>query len=106
MDSIYCTVFVTVADEQQARAVADAVLGKRLAACVNIVPGVRSLYRWKGEIHDDAELLCIMKTRTEHFDALAAAVRAAHSYEVPEIIALPIMIGNPPYLKWIDENVG
>lgn len=97
---------MTVADEQQANAVARAVLDKRLAACVNILPGVRSLYRWKGEIQDDAELLCVMKTRTELFDALAAAVREAHSYEVPEIIAMPIIVGNPSYLKWIDENVG
>ena len=106
MDSAHCTVFVTVADEQQAIDVARAVLDRRLAACVNIVPGVRSLYRWEGEIHDDPELLCVMKTRAELFDALADAVRAAHAYDVPEIIALPIINGNPPYLKWIDDNVG
>lgn len=106
MDAEHCTVFVTVADEQQALAVARAVLDRRLAACVNIVPGVRSLYRWEGEIHDDPELLCVMKTRAELFDALAGAVRAAHAYDVPEIIALPIINGNPAYLKWIDDNVG
>lgn len=88
-----------------AKAVADAALNGRLAACVSIVPGLRSLYWWKGEIQDEGELLLIMKTRADRFDALAEAVRSAHSYEVPEIIAMPIANGNPAYLEWINENV-
>ena len=100
-----CVVFVTAPDQDQARNIADAVLNARLAACVNIVPQLRSLYWWEGKIQDDTEVLCIMKTTRDKFAALAEAVRAAHSYEVPEIIALPIVDGHEPYMKWIHENV-
>lgn len=105
MENEHCVVLVTAPDESVAKAVADAALNGRLAACVSIMPGLRSIYRWKGEIHDEGELLLIMKTRADKFDALAEAVRAAHSYEVPEIIATPITNGNPAYLEWINENV-
>jgi len=105
LENEYIVVFVTVPDENVAKSVADAVLKNRLAACVNIASGLRSLYWWKGEIQDDSELLLIMKTRSDKFDALSAAVRAAHTYEVPEIIAMPITAGNPAYLDWINENV-
>ena len=100
-----CVVFVTAPDQDQARNIADAVLNARLAACVNIVPQLRSLYWWEGKIQDDTEVLCIMKTTRDKFAALAEAVRAAHSYEVPEIIPLPIVDGHEPYMKWIHENV-
>lgn len=105
MDSEYCVVFVTCADETQARSIAAAVLQGRHAACVNIVPGVRSLYWWQGAIQDDSELLCVMKTRSEKFEALRDAVAGVHPYDVPEIIALPMAAGHQPYLNWINDCV-
>ena len=105
MASEYCVVFVTAESENEARTVAAAVLEERLAACVNIVPAVRSLYWWDGKIQDDAEVLCIMKTTMNRFDELVRTVRRAHSYDVPEVVALPVQDGSEPYLKWIDENV-
>jgi periplasmic divalent cation tolerance protein len=105
MTSDYIVVFVTCADESVARNLAAAVLEPRLAACVNILPGVRSLYRWNGEIQDDAEVMCIMKTRADRFEDLRRAIAEAHPYEVPEIIALPIAAGHKPYLDWIDDCV-
>jgi len=105
MNNEYRVVFVTVPNEDAALAVASAVLEKKLAACVNIVPAVRSLYWWEGRICDDCELLCIIKTKSAQFDALAEAVRSVHPYKVPEIISLPISAGSSDYLKWIDENI-
>lgn len=101
----HCVVLVTAPDEPAARAVADVLLSRRLAACVNIVPGLSSLYVWKGERQDDSECLLLIKTTQDRFPQLAAAVRETHPYEVPEIIALPIVAGDADYLKWIDENV-
>jgi periplasmic divalent cation tolerance protein len=71
---------------------------------VNIVPGLRSIYWWQGKVEDEAEVLCIMKTRSNLFESLKDRVRELHSYEVAEIIALPILTGDFPYLEWIKEN--
>lgn len=78
---------------------------ERLAACVNLVPQVRSIYRWKGQICDDSEVLLVMKTRRDRVAALEARLEALHPYEVPELVILPILAGNPAYLRWIDESV-
>ncbi|MCG6981083.1 MAG: divalent-cation tolerance protein CutA [Deltaproteobacteria bacterium] len=99
----YIVVYVT-APENEAVTLAKTLVDERLVACVNIVPGLRSIYWWQGKVEDEAEVLCIMKTRTTLFEALRDRVRELHSYEVEEIIALPIMAGNPPYLDWIKEN--
>ena len=99
----YMVVYVT-APEKEAAALARTLVEERLAACVNLVPGIRSIYRWQGKIEDDPEVLCIMKTQFHLFEALRDRVRALHSYEVAEIIALPIIAGNQPYLDWIKEN--
>jgi periplasmic divalent cation tolerance protein len=72
-----------------------------LAACVNILPGVRSIYRWQGATHDDAESLMIIKTQAARFEALATWIRSHHPYSEPEIILLPIAAGSPSYLAWI-----
>jgi periplasmic divalent cation tolerance protein len=77
-----------------------------LAACVNILPAVRSIYRWQGTTHDDAESLLIIKSRAARFDALAQWLRAHHPYSEPEIIALPITHGSPTYLAWIASLTG
>lgn len=105
MDREFIVVFVTCPDEAAARAVAAAVLEPKLAACVNIVSGVRSLYWWDGAIQDAAELLCIMKTHVGKFEALRAIVAETHPYDVPEIIALNITQGHKPYLDWINDCV-
>ena len=105
MEKNYIVVYVTVPDESAAKSIADSILGDRLAACCNILPSIRSLYRWKGEIQDDSELLLIFKTKAALFEKLSASVKASHPYEVPEIIAIPIADGSADYLAWIDENV-
>lgn len=72
-----------------------------LAACVNLVGGVRSVYRWQGEIHDDAEVQLVIKTRSDRFDEVAAWLAAQHPYAVPEILALDVSRGSPAYLEWL-----
>jgi len=99
----YIVVFVT-APEDEAVDLAKTLVEERLVACVNIVPGLRSIYWWQGKVEDEPEVLCIMKTRSNLFESLRDRVRELHSYEVEEIIALPIVAGNPPYLDWIKEN--
>ena len=97
------TVFVTTANEEEAVRIAKILVIERLAACANMVPGVRSIYRWKGEIWDTEERLLILKTRATLFPALEKRIRALHSYEVPEIVAIPIVAGSAPYLEWVLE---
>jgi periplasmic divalent cation tolerance protein len=77
-----------------------------LAACVNLVPAVRSLYRWQGKLCDDAEVLLIIKTRRERFEAVREWLSREHPYEVPEVVALPIEAGAPSYLAWLAAQVG
>jgi periplasmic divalent cation tolerance protein len=99
----YIVIFVT-APEDEAADLGKTLVEEKLVACVNIVPGLRSLYWWEGQIEDEPEALCIMKTRSELFERLQKRVRELHPYEVEEIIALPILAGNPPYLDWIKQN--
>ena len=94
-------VLTTCGSEEEAAGIARALLDSRLAACVNLLPRVRSLYRWEGKVEDAAETLLLIKTRAALLDALTAEVRRLHSYELPEIIALPVAAGLPPYLAWI-----
>lgn len=91
------------APPDNAEAIAQAVLSRRLAACVNIVPGVISLYWWKDAIARDPESTLLIKTRVDLVDALTEAIRAVHPYEVPEVIALPILpgLGNAAYHRWV-----
>ena len=85
---------------------ARAVVSDQLAACANILSGVRSIYRWKGEICDDEEALLVIKTRASLFERLRARMATLHPYDVPEIIALPLTAGHAPYLDWITRNTG
>ena len=103
--SSHVVVFMTASSPEEAEGVAKALVRARLVACCNIVPQIRSIYWWQGEVHDEPEVMIIAKTRAEAMPALIAQVRAVHSYEVPEIIALPIEAGNDAYLSWIDANV-
>jgi periplasmic divalent cation tolerance protein len=96
----------TCANQEEAERIARALLDDRLAACVNVLPGVRSFYRWKGRVEDAAECLLIIKSSRPLFASLRAAIEKAHSYDVPEIVALPIVDGAPAYLNWLQENLG
>jgi periplasmic divalent cation tolerance protein len=104
--SDYIVVFCTVGQAEEAEALARALVEERLVACVNVGPAVTSIYRWKGQIERDDERLLVMKTRAARFEALRAAIVARHTYDVPEIIAVPLTAGHAPYLAWIDESVG
>ena len=94
----------TVASPEDAERIARAVVERRLAACVNVLPGVVSLYRWKGVVEREEERLLVMKTTSERFEALRQAIVELHPYEVPEVIAVPITAGHEPYLAWLDES--
>jgi periplasmic divalent cation tolerance protein len=98
-------VLSTVQGAEDAERIARALVERGLAACVNIVPGVTSVYRWKGELQADAERLLLIKTGTQRFEALCQALVALHPYELPEVIALPLQAGHAPYLAWLDESV-
>jgi periplasmic divalent cation tolerance protein len=99
-------VLSTFPDAETAARIARALVEARLAACVNLVPAIRSIYRWQGEISDDAEVLAVMKTTAEGHAALAAKIAELHPYDVPEILALPLAAGHPPYLAWLAAQVG
>ena len=104
--SSYIVVFITTSSYEEARKIASALVDQRKAACVNIVPKVSSLFRWKGKIEDVEESLMVVKTRAELFPDVVSTVKSIHSYDVPEIIALPIVEGNPDYLSWLKEETG
>ncbi|NWT00607.1 CUTA protein, partial [Mionectes macconnelli] len=97
--------FISCLNEQVAEDVARAIMDKKLAAQVNILPKSSALYFWKGELEESTEILLIVKTRTSKIGELSNYVRSIHPFEIPEIISLPIDQGNPLYLKWIEENV-
>lgn len=94
---VYCTVPTREAGE----ALAEVLVGERLAACVNLVPGLRSIYRWNGAVQRDDELLAIVKTTRARFEALRARLVEVHPYEVAEVLALPVIAGHAPYLDWV-----
>jgi periplasmic divalent cation tolerance protein len=99
-------VLVTVPNGETAEKLAEALVGEELAACVNIVAGVRSIYRWQGKIEKNSELLCLCKTTRGGFERLRARVVELHPYDLPEVVALPIADGHAPYLDWIRASVG
>ncbi len=97
-------VIVTASNEEEAAKIGKALVEERLAACANIVPKIRSIYRWEGKVQDDPEALMLIKTTDDLFEALIKRVKELHSYSVPEIIALPIGAGSSDYLSWIEES--
>jgi periplasmic divalent cation tolerance protein len=99
-------VLVTAPTPERAAEIARALVEERLAACGNVVPGIRSIYRWEGEVHEDAEALLVLKTTRARFDALRDRVLALHPYEVPEVIALPVETGSAAYLAWLVGETG
>jgi len=96
-------VLITCATPPEAERIARELVAQRLAACVNVVPHVRSLFSWENALSEEEEVLLVVKTRRSRFRQLAVSVRTLHSYRVPEIIALPIVEGSARYLKWIDD---
>lgn len=104
-DHSYCVALCTCPPEK-AEEIAGQLVRRRVCACVNVVPGLTSVYEWKGEIERDPESLLVIKTRSDRFDELEAAVAAVHPYEVFELIALPVERGNAAYLDWIDSLLG
>lgn len=94
-------VITTVGTEDEANLLARELIARRQAACVNIVPGVRSVYRWQGKIVSDGEFLLIAKTPESEFEAVAATIRELHSYDVPEILTFDVGRGDPEFLAWI-----
>jgi len=101
MDDDPIVVFMTAANGEEATRLADMLVGAHLAACVQILPEMESVYRWQGKIERQAEVLLIAKTTLAKFDDLEREVRALHSYETPEIVAIPIVTGSVPYLEWL-----
>jgi periplasmic divalent cation tolerance protein len=99
-------VLSAVASAEDAFRIAEALVERELAACVNVLPGVRSFYRWKGMLQHDDERLLVIKTRVERFEALREALVALHPYELPEVVALPVSAGHPPYIDWISRGTG
>lgn len=98
--------FVTCGSRDEAHKIAEALIGERLAACVNVLPQVESCYRWKGKVHWDPECLLMIKTTAERVDKVRERVIAEHSYDLPEFIAFRIDDGSFPYLQWIQDSIG
>ena len=99
-------VLCTFPDEEKARQVGTALVERQLAACVNIVPEMRSIYRWEGKICEEGEVLGLCKTTGERLEALKEALEELHPYEVPEIIAIPVEGGSESYLQWVLREAG
>lgn len=99
-----CLVLTTVGSADEARKIAHALVERRLAACVNIVPQIESVYRWQGKIETAAEWLLIVKTHVERFADVKGAIESSHSYELPECIMLEVSGGAQKYLEWIEKN--
>ncbi|XP_033929490.1 protein CutA [Melopsittacus undulatus] len=97
--------FVTCPNETVAKELARAMVEQKLAACVNVLPHVTSIYTWKGKLEEDNEVLLMIKTRSSRIPALTQFIRSMHPYEVAEVVAVPVAQGNPPYLQWVQESV-
>jgi len=103
--SEHCVIFITAGSKEEADKISRGLVEDKLAFCVSTIPGVRSTYYWEDKIHVDEEFLLIVKTRKDRYDVLETWVKINHSYEVPEIVALPIDRGLPAYLSGIDDWV-
>lgn len=98
-------IYVTCPDIGMARKISIALIEEKLAACTNILPQMESHYRWKGRVHQDNEVVLIVKSAASKFSTIAERIRALHSYEIPCVLALPIEKGSPEYLNWIKSEV-
>jgi len=98
-------VLSTCGSEEEAVRIARRLVEGRVAACVNLIPRIRSIYRWEGKVEDATEWLLLIKTSRERYDALCTVLEAAHSYELPEVLALPVVAGSANYLAWLDSEL-
>jgi periplasmic divalent cation tolerance protein len=98
-------VLTTASSRDEAKRIAKALVEERLAACVNVVHGVESIYRWQGKVEEAAEVLLLIKTNVEKLEALETAIRRLHSYEVPEFLIFEVNGGSAAYLKWLDDSL-
>jgi periplasmic divalent cation tolerance protein len=105
LEKDYTIILVTTANREEAEKISKALLNERLIACANIIGPVNSLFWWHGKIENAEEYILLMKTRSEMFEKFAEKVKALHSYEVPEIIAIPIIKGFKPYLEWLNKSL-
>jgi len=101
----YIVIFITAQDLTQARKISQQLLEQHLAACVNILDGVQSAFWWQGKVDSAAEVLLVVKSHRQFLAEIMHRVKTIHSYDVPEILALPVLDGNPQYLQWIDESL-
>jgi len=101
---MYCVILITTKNIQEAKKIINKLLHEKLIACGNIIDDVKSRFWWNGEIDNANEVLLVLKTKKSLFNKIVKSVKSVHSYEVPEIIALPIINGYNPYLKWINES--
>ena len=99
-------VLVTAPSAEKAAELARQLVEERLAACGNVLPGIRSIYRWEGKVQDEPEALLVLKTHRDRFEALRNRVLALHPYQVPEVIALPVEAGSAGYLAWVAGETG
>jgi periplasmic divalent cation tolerance protein len=98
--------YITAKDKAQALSIGRILVEERLAACVNVIDGMTSIYRWEGRICEDGEAILIVKTSAEKFEALTERVKQLHTYTCPCVVSIPIIGGNPAYLEWLGENAG
>lgn len=105
MSTDFCLVYVTAASAEEAQKIGEALVAERLAACVNLIDGMTSIYRWQGEVQRDTETVLIAKTSRPRVAALIECVKALHSYDCPCIVTIPIEGGNEDFLGWISEQV-
>ena len=98
-------VLITASSDEEAEKIARTLVADRLAACVNIIPGIRSIFFWDGKTQDERETLLVAKSTASHMERITARVKELHSYSVPEVIALPVTAGSPGYLAWLNETV-
>jgi len=104
-EAMYIVIFMTCANKKEADTIAGELVKSKLAACVNIVGNIKSVFRWQAKLDKTNEVLLIIKSKKSKFDKIAKFVKSIHSYEVPEIISLPITAGNKDYLEWLDANI-
>ncbi len=98
--------YITASDEDEAGRIGRALVDERLAACANVIPGMRAIYRWQGAVQDEREAVLIVKTQESLADAATARIKVLHSYEVPCVVVLPISGGNEAFLEWIEAETG
>ena len=102
---MFLIVLSTVKNRAEAKKISEALVSEKLAACVNMLPSVSSVYRWRGKVERSSEVMLIIKTSSKNLDKLMARIKELHSYEVPEILALKVNRSLPQYLRWIDESL-